>query len=260
MNIPLGLGFVVAFIVVAEIGRALVGKLFGYQAERHAIPIMKLPGMRGTMGFRLTLILAGPVTVYLATAAVAFAFFRCHGTEAPQAATVVTSVLKDHDASGKLEVADVIVEVDGAPFPGGAATLGGLVNAKAGAPIDLVVERAGERKGVTLRPTKRDDKWLLGVVLAAEREYSTTGSIKQGFFYPMRQAAETGEQLIKIFTGDDAPDAGGPIRIAEEFRRAFDTTTTELVLTTGMIFGTWTLLLLALFDLVRALFLILFRS
>lgn len=259
MNIPLGLGFVVAFIVVAEIGRALVGKLFGYQAERHAIPIMKLPGMRGTMGFRLTLILAGPVAVYLATAVLAFAFFRCHGTEA-QTAKVVTTVQQDHDASGKIEINDVIVEVDGAPFPGGAPTLGGLVNAKAGGPINLTVERAGERKSFTLRPTKRDDKWLLGVVLAAEREYSTAGSIKQGFFYPMHQAAETGAELIKIFTRDDTPDAGGPIRLASEFRRAFETTTTELVLTTGMIFGTWTLLLLALFDLVRALFLILFRS
>ena len=65
----------------------------------------------------------------------------------------------------------------------------------------------------------------------------------------------------EIFKRTAEVDPGGPFWIVSEVRSASDGTTTgQLVLQTGMVFGTWTLLLLVLFDLGRALFLILFRS
>lgn len=262
MEVPIGIAAVVAFIVIAELGRVLVARLFSYPPERHTIPIMKLPGIRGTTGFRLMLILAGPVTVYLTVAGLAFAFFRCNGTVSPEGATHVEQVLKDFDAVGKLEPNDAIVEVDGAPFPGGADVLSDLVNAKAGAPVIVTIDRGGAKHSYTVKPTQRDGRWLLGVKLTAMRQYSTLGSLKEGVFYPTRQAARTGQELIEIIKGKDEVDAAGPVRIVEEFRSAFGpaTTTGNLVLLTGMVIGTWTLILLALFDLVRALLLILFRS
>jgi membrane-associated protease RseP (regulator of RpoE activity) len=260
MNIPIGLGAVVAFLVIAELGRVVVARLFSYPPERHAIPIMKLPGARGTTGFRLALILAGPVTVYLAVAALAFAFFRCHGTAAPERATTIEQVIEGSGASGKLEPGDVILEVDGTAFSGGSTALTAQVAAKAGAPVAITVDRGGAKQSVTVTPTQRDGRWLLGVQLAAKRQYSTVESLEDGFWYPTKQAAQTGQGLLEIFRGTDEVDAGGPVRIVSEFRSGTELTTSNLVLLMGMIFGTWTLIALALFDLVRALFLILFRS
>ncbi len=261
MNVPIGIGAAFAFLVIAELGRVVIARLFGYPPERHTIPIMKLPGIRGTTGFRLMLILAGPVTVYLTVAGLAFVLFRCNGMVSPEGATSVEQVMKDGGAAGTLEPNDAIVEVDGAPFPGGAATLSDLVNAKAGAPVIVTIERAGAKQSFTLKPTQRDGRWFLGVQLTAKRQHSTLGSLKEGLVYPARQAARTGQELIEIIKGTDEVDAGGPVRIVEELRSAtIETTTGNLVLITGMVVGTWTLILLALFDLVRALLLILFRS
>lgn len=259
MNVPIGIAAVVAFLVIAELGRVLVARLFSYPPERHAIPIMKLPGSRGTTGFRLALILAGPVMVYLAVAGLAFAFFRCHGTVAPEGATTVEHVLEGGGAKGKLEPGDVIVDVDGVAFSGGAPALSTLVNAKAGKAMVVTVERAGAKQSYTITPTQRDGRWLFGVQLTAKREYSTVGSLKAGVRYPAKQAMSTGYGLIELVRGADVVEAGGPVRIVAELRAA-EPTTREQVLQTGMVFGTWTLMLLALFDLVRALFLILFRS
>jgi membrane-associated protease RseP (regulator of RpoE activity) len=260
MTVGIGLAAVVAFLVIAELGRVLVARLFGYQAERHAIPIMKLPGSRGTQGFRLALILAGPLTVYLAIAVLAFGVFRCTGTPNPDTATEISTTMDGGGAAGKLAAGDVIVEVDGAPFAGGSTRLVELVGAKQGAPVALTVERAGARQTITVKPTERDGRWLLGIQLTAKREHSTGRALRDGIEYPAVQVARTFESLIEIFRGSEEPDGGGPVRIVSEFQRAFETSSAILILQLGMIFGTYTLIGLALFDLVRALLLILFRS
>jgi len=260
VSIPIGIGVIVGFLVIAELGRMIVAKLFGYPPERHFIPIMKLPGIRGTTGFRLTLILAGPVTIYLTVAALAFGYFRCTGTPSQEASREVERVMERFDAVGKLQAGDLIVEVDGSPFYGGASVLSEHVESKKGAPIALTVERAGAKQSFTVNPTKSDGRLLLGIVFASKREHSTVDSLKDGFFYPAHQSARTLASFIDIFTGKDTPDAGGPVRIVQEFSSAFESSTGASVLAYAMIFGTWALMLLGLFDLVRALLLILFRS
>lgn len=248
----------VGFVVIAELGRWAVGRLFGYQAERHAIPIMKLPGSRGSQGFRLALILAGPVTTYLAVAILAFTFFRCHGTTG--IANEIGEVTPDSVARGKLEPGDTILEVDGAPFPGGARVLVEHVNVKQGAPITMTVERAGSKQTVTVTPKQKDGTWRLGVVLRGKREHSTGQALRDASLFPATQIALTFKSLIEIFKGSETAEPGGPVRIVEEFHNAFEVSGFALVLQLGMIFGTYTLIGLALFDLVRALLLILFRS
>jgi membrane-associated protease RseP (regulator of RpoE activity) len=260
MAIGIGLAVMVGLVVVAELGRALVAKVFGYPPERHAIPIMKLPGIRGTTGFRLTLILAGPVTAYLAVAILAFGFFRCTGTPTTDGANEITATLDGFEATRRLAAGDVVLEVDGAPFSGGAATLSQLVNAKHGAPIALTIERAGAKQIVSVAPAKHESGWRLGMVLASKREYSTTKSLGRAIVYPAEQAAATFKSLIEIFKGREEPEAGGPVRIVAEFRRAFDASLAEQIVGIAMICGTWATMLIALFDLVRALLLILFRS
>lgn len=261
MNVPIGVGAVVAFLVIAELGRVVVAKLFGYQPERHAIPIMKLPGERGSQGFRLALILAGPVTVYLAVAGLAVGFYRCHGQPAPaETATEIGSLVEGTDAHAKLAPGDVLVEVDGARFSGGTAALRALVDAKHGAPLELVVERAGARQPVRITPTQRDGQWVLGLRLVAARDHRLGAALREGIQYPAKQIAGTFAALLELIEGAEEPDAAGPTRLVTEFREAFEVSTGSLVVWVGMLFGTYTLIGLALFDLIRALLLILFRS
>jgi membrane-associated protease RseP (regulator of RpoE activity) len=260
MTLPIGLVGVALFIVIAELGRALVGKLFGYQAERHAIPIMKLPGSRGTQGFRLALILAGPVTVYLVVAVMAFALFKCNGIVVPEGATEISETMRGFDAATKLAAGDTILEVDGAPFAGGAPTLSHLITAKQGASVALTIERAGAKHTVTLEPTQREGRWLVGIVLTPKRDHGMGKALGAAILYPANQAAHTFEAVIEIVKGSEQAEAGGPVRIVEEFSTAFETSLPQVIIQIGMIFGVYTLIGLALFDLVRALLLILFRS
>lgn len=260
MTVGVGLAAIVGFLVIAELGRALVAKLFGYQAERHAIPIMKLPGSRGSSGFRLALILAGPVTVYLAVAALAFGFFACRGQVQPrEEARTIARVMEGFHAAGQVAAGDVILEVEDRAFAGGAARLSEQVNAKGGAPVILTVERRGTKQTLTVTPTRRDDRWVLGVVLEPARDYSVGTAFRNGITHPATRAAAIFEALIALVTGRDEPDAGGPVRIVDEFRTV-EVSGADLALQLGMLFGTYTLIGLALFDLVRALLLILFRS
>jgi membrane-associated protease RseP (regulator of RpoE activity) len=263
MGIGVGAAALVGIVLIAELGRLLLAKLFGYQAERHAIPIMKLPGMRGTTGFRLALILAGPVAGYLFVAGLAFAYAKCHGVPSDQPVVTIKSTLEGFDAHGKLFPHDVIVKIDDAPFAGGAAELTRLVTAKRGAPIMFTVRRGDDVRTVAVTPKSSEldpeRKYLVGVLLQPVLETSVGTAGRHAITYPAKQAAAILKGFIDIFAGTEQIDAGGPVRIVTEFQYAFEEPSTQ-VLQLGAMLATYALLALAMFDLFRALFLILFRS
>ena len=62
---------------------------------------------------RFLTILAGPATNYLSAVVLAFALYTCHGMESSWRWYSVAAVRSDYDASGKLEVNDRILAVDG---------------------------------------------------------------------------------------------------------------------------------------------------
>ncbi|MBA2544452.1 MAG: PDZ domain-containing protein [Deltaproteobacteria bacterium] len=260
MIIPIGLVALVAVVVIAELGRLLVAKLFGYPPERHAIPIMKLPGIRGTTGFRLTLILAGPVAAYLAISMLAFLHFRSAGFAVAASARTVGTTVETFDAVSKLQPGDVILEVDGNTFMGSAAELAAQVEARNGAAVALTVERDGAKQTVTIQPKKAPDgRWRLGVTLDP-RVKSTSASLKRAIVYPIDTTIAIASGLVALFKGSEDDDAGGPVRIAAEFRSEMSTSAFESTTSIAMLLGVYALLALALFDLVRVLLLVLFRS
>ncbi len=85
-----------------------------------------------------------------------------------QPAYVVGTVLDGYDATGKLAVGDRIVAIDGVALTEPVVDdLVARVNARGGAPVTIAFDRDGERRELTLRPTRdhraRGDVWVLGI-------------------------------------------------------------------------------------------------
>lgn len=80
----------------------------------------------------------------------------------------VVSLVEDSPAEGALEPDDIILAADGEPLTD-ADELRAAIQAGAGAPIELTIERDGVEQTVTVTPESRDidgtETWLIGVTL-----------------------------------------------------------------------------------------------
>lgn len=86
----------------------------------------------------------------------------------------VYTVIEDSAADGILEEGDIVRSADGEPV-GDAASLREIVNAGAGAPVEIVIARDGDEKTVSITPraTEVDGKttFLLGITLLHDYEF-----------------------------------------------------------------------------------------
>jgi regulator of sigma E protease len=198
---------------------------------------------------RFVTIFAGPATNFLSAIVLSFALFTCHGIDSPWAWYGVDQVKTDYDAHGKLEVGDRILAVDGVPILAkGSYTMptGGVlksdklverVNAKGGAPITLTIRRDGKELQVTIQPKVARDKdgkeqkdtngkplYLLGIVPVLQPDVLDTGLIDTtvaSVEYPVVVTGRIMEGLYEIISGKEDADPGGPVRITEEFAKAW---------------------------------------
>jgi regulator of sigma E protease len=204
---------------------------------------------------RFVTIFAGPATNYLSAMVLALALFTCHGVDSRQHAAVA-DVLPGYDAHGKLEPGDRIVSVDRAPhFTDRGPTLSERINAAKGAAVTITVEREGVLRDVAITP-RRDNlateparerlhqlaaaaptltpltnqlalllpptMWRIGVIQQpAVVEIGVIEATKAALWYPVDQTRAIGGMLYGIVFGSDKADPGGPIRMVEEFQRAF---------------------------------------
>jgi regulator of sigma E protease len=177
---------------------------------------------------RFLTIFAGPATNYLSAIVLAMALYTCHGIDVPHWYGV-DKVMKDYDAAGKLQPGDRIIKLNGAPlFIDSRPTLTERINESKGAPVTLTVERDGKSFDVQLTP--KPDKepgragWLIGVRLEHQDEVRSVGVIEAGeraLIYPVDQTRAIGKALYGIVFGSEKADPGGPIRMVEEFYKAF---------------------------------------
>lgn len=170
---------------------------------------------------QLLAISAATATGYLGAATIAFAYVACHGTVVHER-RVVAEVLPGFDAHGKLERGDVLVAIDGTPIVVRGQSLQELVNQRGGAAVMLTIERAGTERSVTVQPTARDGKFLLGIRLGIDQERDTNlGRAAQlATLQPVRQFAAFARELRDSVGGSSEAEVGGPVRIVEEFARA----------------------------------------
>jgi regulator of sigma E protease len=186
---------------------------------------------------RFLTIFAGPATNYLSAIVLALALFTCHGIPYWYG---VGNVLRcadgkascgapEYDAYGKLQPGDRILEVNHVPLiiSDSGPTLTDHVLASKGAPLLLTVDRNGQRRDIEIKP--REDKdtsgksfWRIGVQYQElPRRLGVIDATGAALIYPVDQTEKIGKMLYGIVFGKEKADPGGPIRMVEEFTKAF---------------------------------------
>lgn len=216
--------------------------------DRHAYP--NRPAWQ-----RFVTIFAGPATNYLSAIVLAMGLYTCYGVD-DKHRSAVGDLLEGYDAHGKLERGDRIVAVDHTPhFSDTGPTLPERINAAKGAAVTITVERDGKLHDIKITPqlanesserarrslaeiarlapvlepaTKRisaslpEPVWRIGVLQQpAVVQIGVLAAAEQALVYPIIQTKAIGAGLYGIVFGDEKADPGGPIRMIEEFHRAF---------------------------------------
>jgi regulator of sigma E protease len=180
---------------------------------------------------RFITIFAGPATNYLSAIVLAFTLYAIHGIDVPHWYGV-GEVMKDYDASGKLEPGDRITKVNGAPlFVDSHPNLTERINQAGGAPVALTIEREDRSFDVVLKPRQGKDtagqpSWMIGVKLAHQDVAVGVSILEAGrraLIYPVEQTKMIGHVLYGVVFGSEKADPGGPIRMVKEFYDAFST-------------------------------------
>jgi membrane-associated protease RseP (regulator of RpoE activity) len=246
-------------VLAHALGRYAFARLAKLSLERVWLRVfVRLPGP-GRAGARLCAVAAGTAAAYLAVAALAFAHASCLGVPTGESTIVVGEVLDGFDAAGKLQRGDRIVAVDGeAVFAGRLPSLSQRVTAASGAPVTLTIRRAGAPLEVTIRPRQAEigarGPWLLGVRQSTERDVATvaaSAAAAAAIRAPLLWLRDILFEHATFVSGSDAPDPGGPVRIVEEFRRAFEPAG-DVAWRRVLLAAAYALLLLALLDLLSA--------
>jgi regulator of sigma E protease len=178
---------------------------------------------------RFLTIFAGPATNYLSAIVLAMALYTCHGIDVPHWYGV-GKVMPEYDAYGKLEPGDRIVAINQVPlFINSGHNLMERVNESRGAPLTLTLERGGTRRDVQILPRQDKDAtgktiWRIGVQYEQQQLVVGVGVLdaaERALIYPVEQTRAIGKALYGIVFGSEKADPGGPIRMVEEFYRAF---------------------------------------
>jgi regulator of sigma E protease len=216
---------------------------------------------------RFVTIFAGPATNYISAVVLAMFLFTCHGVYTEEHFIHVAEVLPASAAEGKLVKNDRIVKVDDQPvFANKDKSLTARVMEKNGAPVKLTIRRDDKELDVTLTPKPgKDDEgkpiFLLGIKMASRPDRVEVGVPEAAWHaikYPVEQTEAIAAGLYKIIIGDEKPDPGGPVRIVEEFQKAFTHSTTrgiELLMMLSVYLGLFNLLPLPALDGGRLVFL-----
>jgi len=189
---------------------------------------------------RFVTIFAGPATNYLSAVVLAVFLFTCHGIDREERIIHVAAVLPDYDAAGKLAVNDRLLKVDDQPiYAGESPGLTARVMAKKGAPVKLTILRDGKELDFTITPKPdkgfeifrrlfglaalKDGKFLLGIqqsnIVAVD--VGLPEAAWHAIKYPVEQTKVILAGLYGIVVGTEKADPGGPVRIVEEFRKAY---------------------------------------
>jgi hypothetical protein len=272
----LAIPIAVFVIAVREAGQLAAARLCRLPIARVRLGVRAEPAPPWRAA-HLVPIAAATVATYLAIAVLAFGHAAIAGSPSGRTFLAVDAVLEGYDATGKLEPGDRIIAVDGDPIGVGARSSGASeapagtrvgsrpepppslserVSRRGGAPVALTIERAGQARDVTVtpKPGPQPGMWLLGIrpTLEVEHTRDVAASVRIGLAFPIDQVGALIAQLGS--TGE--ADAGGPVRIVDEFRDAyrFDARRAVALILPYLVFG---LLAAVAYDAMRAIALVL---
>ncbi|HEY1554398.1 MAG TPA: M50 family metallopeptidase [Kofleriaceae bacterium] len=192
---------------------------------------------------RFITIFAGPATNYLSAIVVMFVLYATFGMQSTWGWYGVAEVKDTYDAHGKLDPGDRILAVDHQPLLARgdhdgvhADSLVKRINAKAGQPVTLTIERDGKRFDVDIQPKlAKDDAgkellqdgkpyYLVGIVPTEQTEFvdvPLSEAAANAAYFPIDQTVFIASQVRDIFSGKVKADPRGPKGIFDEFAKAW---------------------------------------
>jgi regulator of sigma E protease len=180
---------------------------------------------------RVAAIAAGPAANILLALALFTALFM---TSAGKATTTVDSVRPASPAAAAgLQAGDRIVSIDGVTV--GAGEVADAIGSSDGAPIVVVVERAGER--VTLpatAPDEIDGSYRLGFVLAGEG-LPPLAAAQESFALTWTVTKEIGSSLGRLVQGEGRENISSPVGIVQGSSDAAKDSAESFVFVLGLI-------------------------
>jgi regulator of sigma E protease len=193
---------------------------------------------------RFLTIFAGPATNYLAAIAIAFIVYLGFGVRTGDAWQTVGAITDGSDATGKLEIGDVIFKVGDTEVPylvdneRPAMTFIDHVQKAETAPMTVTVLRDGKPVTVTLHakpnpefdPAKdygeiKPPSYLIGIALNMEESREGIGffsAIGHAVSYPVRQTDQIITQLISWGKGETEGNLVSVVGITAEVKRRID--------------------------------------
>lgn len=209
---------------------------------------------------RFLTILAGPATNWLSAIVLALVLYGVYGVKSTEHWYAVDKLPAGSASAGMLLPNDRVVAVDGKPLyrvnPDGSSgpALRKVISAKYGAPVTISVRRAGVVKDFTITPKPLlDDKlkfaliednkpvFAIGIALKDEYDRARVGvgsTIARAFRYPVDQTVIILTGLYEAATGAVKVELGGPVRIVNEFKAAFES---------GFVYGIELLMVLSVY-------------
>jgi regulator of sigma E protease len=206
---------------------------------------------RRPIWIRLAVLLAGVVMNFILAAvlfAVAFTMPQLHG-EGP---LTVTQIQAESPAEGSLQVGDVITGVDGRAFER-SADLTSYVASRGGSEVTLQVVRNGEARDVAVTPRVVTDEdrqrgiGPIGFAYEPDRLVESPSPVDNPVEAVVLGTATAGEIALAIPGGladaigsllginPEAPDARGPIGIAQETGRILEMPLVSQILFVGLL-------------------------
>ncbi|AEI66002.1 M50 family metallopeptidase [Corallococcus macrosporus] len=159
---------------------------------------------------RILIILAGPLANYALALGVLFALYTS-GTHVVVPLTVGTVQPGSEAARAQLLPGDRIVQVSGQP-PRSWSEFVEKVGAAPGAPLELEVERGGERRAVVVRP-RPDERGTGRIGVSQQYVYKAHGAgeaLSHSFTHTVNVASEGVALLKRMMDGLESPDAASP--------------------------------------------------
>lgn len=169
---------------------------------------------------RIAAIFAGPLANYLFASVLFFASLMVGGK--PYRLTDIGVVAGMPAAAANLKDGDRIVEIDGTPVQDW-EKMAEIISQSPGRPLDIVVERAGERVEAKVTPANENGTGKIGV-MAIGAVQSAPVTVKEAALLAVTKPPKVVKSLVvglgQYLTGKVDGELGGPKRMIEETAHA----------------------------------------
>jgi regulator of sigma E protease len=171
----------------------------------------------GSLVGRISAIVAGPLANYVFASVFFFGSLMIGGKSVPSMNVNV------HDGPAKaagIKNGDLIVSAAGSPV-NDFEELRRRIMKSANKPIEIGLVRSGQKQTIRVTPVVKDDRPIIGIEQAAKQiPVTAKEATVQSLVLPAEVVKSFVVGFVRIITGKEKAELGGPVKIVEEASRA----------------------------------------